>query len=56
MKKLTKRNRTHNRKIVFGYVTECNPGETPDYTTILKDGRATCKGYNGHCCDRDLSS
>ena len=33
MKKLTKRNRKHNRKVVFGYHTECRPGEVSDYTT-----------------------
>ena len=35
MKKLTKRNRTHNRKVVFGYHDECDPGEVSDYTTVL---------------------
>ena len=54
MKKLTKRNRTHNRKVVFGYHTECDPGETPDATTKLANGRTTCTTVPGKCCDREL--
>ena len=60
MKKLTKRNRRHNRKVVFGYHAECDPGDVSDYTTVLtKEGwfaRATCTGANGGCCDRDLTT
>ena len=61
MKKLTKRNRTHNRKIVSGYVTECDPGDVPDYTTVQREDEdgylyTTCTGAKGSCCDRDLSS
>lgn len=58
MKKLAKRNRTHNRKVVFGYHTECDPGDIPDYTTALtQDGwgvRVTCKGSLGSCCDGEF--
>ena len=57
MKKLTKRNRTHNRKAVFGYSVECGPGQMSGYTTALTRTRGggwtlICKyAGEGHCCD-----
>ena len=52
MKKLTKRNRKHNRKVVFGYA--CEPEQTSDYTTTftgLLNNIETCEYSPGSCCD-----
>ena len=56
MKKLTKRNRTHNRKVVFGYHTECPIGDIPNHTTTLTTDKwgfrsITCTYTTGACCD-----
>ena len=49
---------TDHRKVVFGYHAECDPGDVPDYTTVLTRvgifSRVTCSGAHGSCCDREL--
>ncbi len=56
MKKLTKRNRKHNRKIVFGYHNECTPQQRTDYTSRWVQetpfsGTWTCFFSTEKCCD-----
>lgn len=56
MKKLTKRNRKYNRKIVFGYHNECTPQQRTDYTSRwvqegLFKGTWTCFFSTDKCCD-----
>ena len=58
MQKLTKRNRKHNRKIVVGYHTECEPEQRANHTSIwiqegLFTGTMTCKYSTSKCCDPD---
>lgn len=56
MKKLTKRNRTHNRKAVFGYYVECGPGQIANHDTTLTFNlwhgwTYTCTYDVYDCCD-----
>lgn len=57
MKKLTKRNRTHNRKDVFGYHAECGPDQMSNYTTRVTfdwwrmTWSYSCEYSPGSCCD-----
>ena len=51
MKKLTKRNRKRNRKVVFGYHTECTPAQRSNYTTTGWWLFKTCSYAVGGCCD-----
>ncbi len=58
MKKLTKRNRKHNRKVVFGYHAECTPEQRSNYSSRwiqegLFSGTYTCIYTTGKCCDPD---
>ena len=51
MKKLTKRNRKHNRKVVFGY--GCEPEQRTNWTTTNTGlfNRTTCTYAVGGCCN-----
>ncbi len=58
MKKLTKRNRAHNRKVVFGYHVECKPEQRSNYTSMwiqetLFRRTETCVYSTDKCCDPD---
>lgn len=51
MKKLTKRNRTHNRKAIFGYHVECHDGEKTHRDSFKEaDGDWTCVFKTDSCC------
>ncbi len=56
MKKLTKRNRKRDRKVVLGY--KCEPEQQSNYTTtmtttgwLFTTQRTTCTYRVGGCCD-----
>ena len=49
MKKLTKRNRKHNRKVIFGY--QCEPEQRTNYTTTCFFLFRTCTYVVGGCCN-----
>jgi hypothetical protein len=59
MKKLTKRNRTHNQKAIFGYGFECGDGWTHRSSKRTRSGlfwlhaSYTCKRKPDNCCHTD---
>ena len=57
MKKLTKRNRKRNRKVVFGYHAECRPEQRSYHTTTttgvwpFKNTTCTYVDSEASCCN-----
>ena len=59
MKKLTKRNRKSDQKVVFGYHVECRPEQRSNYTTTFKvtgtwpfrTVTKTCTYVGSGCCN-----
>ncbi len=52
MKKLTKRNRKRDRKVVLGYHAECGQGYDTHYsTTTVKLIFNTCTARDYMCCE-----
>ena len=55
MKKLTKRNRKRDRKVVFGYHTECAPEQRFNHIATTTEWwsfkTTTCRYEPGNCCN-----